>query len=779
MKRLFLPLVALALSAGPAFAQSVDCSQMSTIATADTGAYASCRPAGLVSDKPVDPDFATRLFGAPTPGFGINLRAGSPTPRGFISFTAETPATVTPILATTDNFYAGDYAGDDFTKVYATLSLPAPSPTTPTPSPELYSINTATGARTLIATTSLPAGTNPLDMAWDYTTSTMYLTAGAGAPTVTSLYKLNLTTGVATLVAPVTGSGFGTGINLLAHPFTGVLYAVDLASDVLYSINKTTGAATSIGAIGVNISFAQGADFDNATGTAYLCAYEGGGVNTLRTVDLITGVSASVGSFNMAEVDICAIGTARGTAPTGPILTAGPANVTFGATTQVGTTSAPQTVTLSNPGTSPVTITSITGSGAPFTVSTAGTTLTIAPGASTTFTVTFSPTNTTAATGTVTIVSNAPDSPTVINLTGTGFVPPPNDNRANATVITAPGTITGTNVNATLETGEAAASCQASSGASVWWSYTPATTGSVDINLSATGFDTVLTLYLADGTEVACDDDSGSVTFTSRLRTSVTAGTTYLIRVAGFGTAAPATGAISFTLTAGPALLSSSISGTTVGGPTYNRPFINGGTCGPSGVGTAVFYRAIPFTPASNGLFELRTDFTGGQPGTFILYNGPFNPATPCANAVLTSSSSPAVVLVDLIGGTTYTAVVAGFENTDVGTYTLTAIGPEMINFMPVASEGSATDARTFLSASPNPARGAARVRFASATAQTVTVSVYDVTGRQVATLFQGAVSADQQMDLALNAASLAPGVYVVRATGTDLNLTQRVTVVR
>ena len=57
--------------------------------------------------------------------------------------------------------------------------------------------------------------------------------------------------------------------------------------------------------------------------------------------------------------------------------------------------------------------------------------------------------------------------------------------------------------------------------------------------------------------------------------------------------------------------------------------------------------------------------------------------------------------------------------------------------------------------------------------------TVYDVTGRQVAVLFAGAVAADQEVSASLDWSQLPSGVYVIRTTGTDVDLTQRVTVVR
>ncbi len=336
---------------------------------------------------------------------------------------------------------------------------------------------------------------------------------------------------------------------------------------------------------------------------------------------------------------------------TGPALSVTPGQVAFGQVA-VGTTTTARTVTLTNTGTTAVTIASITGSGAPFTVSTAGTTLTLAAGASTTFTVTYSPTAASASTGSVSIVSNAPGSPASVALTGTGFAPPSNDNIANATVLTAvTGTLTGSSANATLEAGEPVPTCQTSQGASVWWRFTPPTAGRLTVDLSQSSFDTVLTFHQPGTTQIGCDDDGATTpNGLASILTDipVTAGTPVLIRIAGFG-ATPATGTVS-------------------------------------------------------------------------------------------------------------------------GTYTFTGT---------TAGEGAAATGRMSLTATPNPVQGAARVRFTTATAADVTVAVYDVTGRQVATLFQGAVAADQTVEASLNAAQLPAGVYVVRATGVDVNLTQRVTVVR
>jgi hypothetical protein len=90
------------------------------------------------------------------------------------------------------------------------------------------------------------------------------------------------------------------------------------------------------------------------------------------------------------------------------------------------TTSAAQSVTLTNTGAGALTINSIAGSG-DFTATSTGTSAcpispgTLAAGANCTISVTFAPTAVGARTGTLTITDNAGGSPQTLNLTGTGW----------------------------------------------------------------------------------------------------------------------------------------------------------------------------------------------------------------------------------------------------------------------------------------------------------------------------------------------------------------------
>ena len=98
-------------------------------------------------------------------------------------------------------------------------------------------------------------------------------------------------------------------------------------------------------------------------------------------------------------------------------LTASPSSVSFG-TVQVGSTSAAQTVTVSNPGSTAASISSVSASGPFSETNTCGSSL--AAGASCTASVKFTPTASGAASGSLSVAGNAPGSPLTVALSGTG-----------------------------------------------------------------------------------------------------------------------------------------------------------------------------------------------------------------------------------------------------------------------------------------------------------------------------------------------------------------------
>lgn len=123
-----------------------------------------------------------------------------------------------------------------------------------------------------------------------------------------------------------------------------------------------------------------------------------------------------------------------------------------------------------------------------------------------------------------------------IQLNRVSTEPPHNDDLADRIVLQ-PGTVFGSNANATLEPGEPF-HFFVTGGKSVWWSFTPNITDDLTLSTSGSTFDTILAVYTGNSIETLAlvdnDDDSGSG-LTSRLTFSATSATEYLIAVDGFG----------------------------------------------------------------------------------------------------------------------------------------------------------------------------------------------------------------------------------------------------
>ena len=79
----------------------------------------------------------------------------------------------------------------------------------------------------------------------------------------------------------------------------------------------------------------------------------------------------------------------------------------------------------------------------------------------------------------------------------------------------------------------------------------------------------------------------------------------------------------------------------------------------------------------------------------------------------------------------------------------------------------------------PNPFNPQATFTLALQQQQDVQITLYDVLGRHVRTLYQGALAGDQTHTFQLNGNGLASGVYLLRATGEAFTATQQVTLLK
>ena len=156
----------------------------------------------------------------------------------------------------------------------------------------MWEMDPATGAILDTFTATAPSGGETWSgMAIDPTSGTVY--AGSTNVATSGLYTMDVTTGVATFVGPVTNC---PGLIALAVDGNGDLWGYDIVGDILLSIDKTTGAGTVVGPIGFDANFGQGMGYDPASDTVYMAAFNNGTFQPeLRSVDTSTGNTTLVG----------------------------------------------------------------------------------------------------------------------------------------------------------------------------------------------------------------------------------------------------------------------------------------------------------------------------------------------------------------------------------------------------------------------------------------------------------------------------------------------------
>jgi hypothetical protein len=272
---------------------------------------------------------------------------------------------------------------------------------------------------------------------------------------------------------------------------------------------------------------------------------------------------------------------------------------------------------------------------------------------------------------------------------------PANDNFAGATVIgSLPYTQTGvSNVGATTEGSEPAPptspSCTDGIGATVWYRYTAAQTGSVvvdtqgSIDAQSVPLDTVVTVHtgasLGALTEVpnGCSDDAYGQGSPSKATFNATSGTTYYIRVGGYkdpSTGAIAKGNISVKVSAGPPANDNFAGATVIGSLPYTQTGVSNvdattqasepsNTCAP--MGNTVWFR---ITPSSSGTVTASTAGSGFDTVLAVWTGASLTTLTQvtCDDDGV-SSGGPSQKSFSVSAGTTYYIQVGGWKDTTTG----------------------------------------------------------------------------------------------------------------
>jgi len=248
-------------------------------------------PASVEPNSTVEPTVSP--LGPGSPAYGVDLS------NGYLYNwpDVDAPGVWNTVGATgISDPYAGDYAGNDFSILYVIDD----------DSKQLYAVDTATGVGAVIGPCAPDPGQTWTGMAWDPTTAVMYASATDGI--TATLFTVDLSTGAPTAIGAITGGQFTIDI---AVDLRGQMYGVDIDADSLIAIDKNTGAAAIIGALGFDADYAQGMDFDEDTGILYLAAFNSTtSAGELRIADTNTGGATLVGAFpGGAEIDSFAFPT--------------------------------------------------------------------------------------------------------------------------------------------------------------------------------------------------------------------------------------------------------------------------------------------------------------------------------------------------------------------------------------------------------------------------------------------------------------------------------------
>lgn len=219
--------------------------------------------------------------------FGVTGRAGVES----LLYTINTTTGATTLVGDTGFTGVGAMAfGTNGTTLYGVAGNANGS----SPGHFLITINTITGAGTKVSNNQTGAG-NIADIAVR-SDGVLFATGGQG-----NLYTISTTTGVATLVGNLPDASEG---NALAFNAIGTLYLC--AGATLYTVNTTTAATTQLEQLDTDDDF-DGMKFQPGTGTLFLSDSSGG----IATVTSFAGISpTNFGSLNTSVVlEALAFGT--------------------------------------------------------------------------------------------------------------------------------------------------------------------------------------------------------------------------------------------------------------------------------------------------------------------------------------------------------------------------------------------------------------------------------------------------------------------------------------
>ncbi len=208
----------------------------------------------------------------------------------LVSFDVDIPGTFTNVGPMSLSLFAGDFDNVNTDFFYA-LDYDSNG---------LYTIDVATGTATYIGPlTGIIAGQSIAGMACDKATGVMYVSTTD--ITNSDIYTIDLTSGALTHI----GTTGIPGLIEIAIDGMGTMYGWDIVNDQSFTIDKSTGASTLLGSLGYDLNYAQGGNWDPVSDNIYVAAYSTMG--QLMTLDKTTGALVYIGDLQGgAEVDALA-----------------------------------------------------------------------------------------------------------------------------------------------------------------------------------------------------------------------------------------------------------------------------------------------------------------------------------------------------------------------------------------------------------------------------------------------------------------------------------------
>jgi subtilisin family serine protease len=220
----------------------------------------------------------------PAPMDATNLDAYSTSVFGsqsgqFVTFDLGIPDVLT-VLGPSPTAYAGDFAVGQQDRFYVIT----------TDDNAFHSITTEGAITTFGLSEPVSSDESWTDLTANPVDGQLYATTSNGSASF--IYLIDPTDGSATRLAQISGAPIV--ISFAVDEF-GVVYGLEISSDELLEINPATGATSVIGSVGFDANFAQGMDYDLATGRLYLAAYNNDTGGELRIADVETGATTLVG----------------------------------------------------------------------------------------------------------------------------------------------------------------------------------------------------------------------------------------------------------------------------------------------------------------------------------------------------------------------------------------------------------------------------------------------------------------------------------------------------